>query len=100
MYRNFSNIYGQNYNNYYDNNFKFVIDAAEKGIELLYKSIDYSTLSLWQQYVQTVMNIVSKNTRNDFLKMYLEFNLSILMYSPSEQVKRTVEFLIKIAKLV
>ena len=94
MFNNFS------YNNYSYNNAKYIIEAAEKGVELLSKNIDYSTLNIWRKYILSIINLVSKNTNKDIISIYMQFNLSIMMFSPYEQVKRTVEFLINIAKVV
>lgn len=88
------------FNNFSNNNCQYVLEAAKKGTELLGKNIDYSTLSIWQNYVQSIMNLISRTSNTNYLNLYMQFNMSILMFQPYEQVKRTVEFLIDIAKYV
>ena len=98
-----SNYFNPNimsFNNFSNNNCQYVLEAAKKGTELLGKHIDYSTLSIWQNYVQSIMNLISRTSNTNYLNLYMQFNMSILMFPPYEQVKRTVEFLIDIAKFV
>ncbi len=98
-----SNYFNPNimsFNNFSNNNCQYVLEAAKKGTELLGKHIDYSTLSIWQNYVQSIMNLISKSSTTNYFNLYMQFNMSILMFPPYEQVKRTVEFLIDIAKYV
>lgn len=96
-YFNPNNMY---FNGFSNNNCQYVLEAAKKGTELLGKNIDYSTLSIWQNYVQSIMNLISRTSNTNYLNLYMQFNMSILMFPPYEQVKRTVEFLIDIAKYV
>lgn len=88
------------FNSFSNNNCQFVLEAAKKGTELLGKNLDYATLSIWQNYVQSIMNLISRTSNTNYLNLYMQFNMSILMFPPYEQVKRTVEFLIDIAKYV
>ncbi len=97
---NYFNPNSMSFNNFSNNNCQYVLDAAKKGTELLGKNIDYSTLSIWQRYVQSIMSLISKSSTTNYFNLYLQFNMSILMFSPYEQVKRTIEFLIDIAKYV
>lgn len=92
------NYFNPTFNNFSNNNCQYVLDAAKKGTELLSKNIDYSTLKIWQNYVQSIMNIISRSSTTNYFNLYMQFNMSILMFSPYEQVKKTVEFLIDIAK--
>ena len=97
---NYFNPNIMSFNNFSNNNCQYVLEAAKKGTELLGKNIDYSTLSIWQNYVQSIMNLISRTSNTNYLNLYMQFNMSILMFPPYEQVKRTVEFLIDIAKYV
>ena len=97
---NYFNPNIMSFNNFSNNNCQYVLEAAKKGTELLGKNIDYSTISIWQKYVQSIMNLISRTSNTNYLNLYMQFNMSILMFSPYEQVKRTVEFLIDIAKYV
>lgn len=88
------------FNSFSNNNCQYVLEAAKKGTELLGKNLDYATLIIWQNYVQSIMNLISRTSNTNYLNLYMQFNMSILMFPPYEQVKRTVEFLIDIAKYV
>lgn len=83
-----------------NNNSQYILEAARKGTELLGKNLDYETLTIWQRYVQSIMSLISKTSNTNYLNLYMQFNMSILMFSLYEQVKRTVEFLIDIAKYI
>ncbi len=99
-YFNPYNMYYNNLNNNNNNNSQYILEAARKGTELLGKNLDYETLTIWQCYVQSIMSLISKTSNTNYLNLYMQFNMSILMFSPYEQVKRTVEFLIDIAKYI
>lgn len=73
-------------------------DAAQKGIALLNKQIDYQLLNAFQSYILSVLNLVSQKMGMDYISYYNQFNLSISHIPPYEQVKRTIEFLLNIAK--
>ena len=73
-------------------------DAAQKGIALLNKQIDYQLLNAFQNYIISVLNLVSQKMGRDYISFYNQFNLSISHITPYEQVKRTIEFLLNVAK--
>lgn len=52
-------------------------DAAQKGIALLNKQIDYQLLNAFQNYIISVLNIVSQKMGIDYISFYNQFNLSI-----------------------
>lgn len=73
-------------------------DAAQKGIALLGKQIDYQLLLAYQNYVTSIINIVSSNMGKNYLYSYNQLNLYISKFTPYEQVKQTIEFLLQFAK--
>ena len=75
-------------------------DAAQKGIALLNKQIDYQLLNAFQNYIISVLNIVSQKMGIDYISFYNQFNLSINNLLPDDQVKRTIEFILNIAKSI
>lgn len=75
-------------------------DAAQKGIALLNKQIDYQLLNAFQNYIISVLNIVSQKMGIDYISFYNQFNLSISNLLPYDQVKRTIEFILNIAKSI
>lgn len=95
MNKTLSNNYYMSYN---INNINIIIEAAQKGVKLLEKDIDYLTLLVWQRYIQSVFDLIFQKSNINFCNVYSQFNLSIMMYPPYEQVKKTVELLIEIAK--
>lgn len=88
--------------NYYrnnKNNVDYIIEIAQKGIQLLNNNnIDYSILTLWQQYVQSVLKYISLNSKVNYYDLYMRFNLSIFMHTPYDQIKMSIEFFIMLAK--
>lgn len=87
---------------YYINNrndIDYIIEIAQKGIKLLQNNnIDYSILTIWQQYVQSVLKFISTNSNTNYYDLYMKFNLSIFMYPPYDQIKMSIEFFIMLAK--
>lgn len=75
-------------------------DAAQKGIALLNKQIDYQLLNAFQNYIISVLNIVSLKMGIDYISFYNQFNLSISNLLPYDQVKRTIEFILNITKSI
>ena len=49
-------------------------DAAQKGIALLNKQIDYQLLNAFQNYIISVLNIVSQKMGIDYISFYLVKN--------------------------
>ncbi len=80
------------------NNIMQILDVAKSGAELLKKNIDYSTLTIWQNYVQSVLKLVSQNSNKNYYDVYMRYRISMMIFSPYEQVRRTVDFLIELAK--
>lgn len=95
-------VYSTISSNYYinkKNNIDYIIEIAQKGIQLLKNNnIDYSVLTIWQQYVKSVLRYISINSKINYYDLYMKFNLSILMYTPYEQIKMSIEFFIMLAK--
>lgn len=79
-------------------NVKLVTDAAQKGIDLLGKQIDYQLLLAFQNYVVSVLNLASNNIGKDYIYLYNQFILSITYLSPYEQLKKNIEFLLNLAR--
>lgn len=79
-------------------NSNLLADAANKGIALLDKQVDYQLLIAFQNYIISVLNLVSQKMGRDYISFYNQFNLSISHITPYEQVKRTIEFLLNVAK--
>ena len=79
-------------------NVKIIIDVANKGIDLLNKEIDYTLLNAYQNYIISILNIVSNNMKTNYEEQYCRFNLYINYLTPYEQLKRNIEFLINLGK--
>ena len=75
-------------------NVRLLTEAAQKGIHLLGKKIDYPLLLAYQNYVVSILNIVSNNGNRDYIYLFNQFSLSISYLAPYEQVKNIIEFLL------
>jgi hypothetical protein len=75
-----------------------ILEVAKSGAELLKKNIDFSTLTVWQNYVQSVLKLISQNTNRNYYNLYMRYRISMMMLAPYEQVQRTLDFLIELAK--
>ncbi len=79
-------------------NVKLITDAANKGIELMNREIDYALLNAYQNYIISILNIVSNNTKTNYIDLYNRFCISNCYLSCYDQLKRNIEFLIDLAK--
>lgn len=79
-------------------NVKLITNAANKGIELMNRNIDYSLLNAYQNYVISILNIVSNATGANYIDLYNRFCINNCHLSFYEQLKGNIEFLIDLAK--
>ena len=82
------------------NNIKFLTDTARQGINLLGNNINKQLFDIYRNYVVSTLRIISNNTRIDYVNLYYQFLLYNSNLTFYEQVKKTVEFLLELAKNV
>ena len=75
-----------------------LIEAAKTGTNLLSKQIDGRLLVAFQGYVVSALNLASNEDGRNYLYLYNQFNLSIFSLSPYDQVVKTIEFLLDLAR--
>lgn len=86
------------YNNYDNFASKSLFEVIDRGIDLMSKNIDYNLLQAWQDYVMSVLNMISNRYGLNIYTNYLEFRLSIAHLSPYEQLNLSIKKLLNISK--
>lgn len=64
------------FNSFSNNNCQYVLEAAKKGTELLGKNLDYAALSIWQNYVQSIMNLISRTSNTNSKNLSIKSRIS------------------------
>ncbi|MBD5400882.1 hypothetical protein HDR61_04025 [bacterium] len=77
---------------------KLVLDAARDGVKLLGNNIDYMLLAAFQNYIATTLKIVSQKVGRNYMDRYQIFVTTISNLKPYDQLKETINFLIKLAE--
>lgn len=90
-------MYYNNYNSF--NNFasRSLFEAIDKGIDLMSKKVDNNLLQAWQEYVMSVLNMISNRYGLNIYSYYLQFRLSIANLPPYEQLQRSIQELLNIS---
>ena len=83
------------YNNYDNFASKSLFEVIDRGIDLMSKNIDYNLLQAWQNYVISVLNMISNRYGLNIYTNYLQFISSIINLPPYEQLKLSIQELKK-----
>lgn len=86
------------YNNYDNFASKSLFEVIDRGIDLMSKNIDYNLLQAWQNYVISVLNMISNRYGLNIYTNYLQFISSIINLPPYEQLKLSIQELLNISK--
>lgn len=97
MFYNSYNGYN-NYNNYDNFASKSLFEVIDRGINLMSKNVDNNLLQAWQDYVMSVLNMISNRYGLNIYTNYLQFRLSIMNLPPYEQLKLSIQELLNISK--
>lgn len=84
----------------YNSDFQILIQVVEKGISLLKKDVDKELLKAWSDYTISTLEIICKNKNTNILIDYLTFLISISNLTPYEQLNKTIQKLLDIAKVL
>lgn len=98
MFNNFT-PYGNNYNQ----DFNTIITVVNEGMDILRKSstirpVSLEMVQIWQKYALTILKTVSYD-QNIFLE-YTQFLLTINNLSPYEQLSKSIEKLLDLARRI
>lgn len=89
------------YGNNYNRDFNIVITVVNEGMDILRKSsldrpVSQEVVQIWQKYVFTILKSVSYN--QDILIEYTQFLLTINSLSPYDQLSRSIQKLLELAR--
>lgn len=98
MFNNFT-PYGNNYNQ----DFNTIITVVNEGMDILRKSstirpVSFEMLQIWQKYALTILKTISYD--QNILLEYTQFLLTINNLSPYEQLSKSIEKLLDLARRI
>ena len=90
-----------NYSQYSNNGFNAIIDVINQGVNILRNNIsapiNYSIVQAWQNYAKFVLKIYASS--NSYLE-YLNFLTAIIYLPPQEQLNRSINKLLELARRI
>jgi len=91
------------YGNNYNRDFNTVITVINEGMDILRKSsinrpVSLEMVQIWQKYALTILKTISYN--QNILLEYTQFLLSINYLPPSEQLTKSIEKLLDLARKI
>ena len=98
MFNNFSP-----YRNNYNRDFNTIMTVINEGMDILRKSsinnpVSYDIIQIWQKYALTVLNSISYNP--NIILEYTQFLLTINGLTPFNQLSKSIEKLLELARKV
>lgn len=66
---------------------KLLIDATERGINLLNKEIDCVLLRAWQDYTVSVLDLICKKHDMKYNIQYIDYSINIANLKPCKQTR-------------